>query len=100
MINYSIKKHYSDISEFATAIANVSEAHSLFDNALYIGITIAGDNIIGRRETTDDPFEINLTELFEAQQKLDLISLSTLKLFITTSAVSPAMAILKQLNII
>lgn len=96
----TIKKRFATIDDFRNAIANVTEAHNLFDNALYTGITIAGDNIIGRRETTDDPFEINLTELFEAQQKLDLISLSTLKLFITTSAVSPAMAILKQLNII
>lgn len=96
----TIKKRFTTIEDFRNAIANVSEAYSLFDDAPYTGITIAGDNIIGRRETTDDPFEINLAELFEAQQKLDLISLSTLKLFITTSAVSPAMAILKQLNII
>lgn len=96
----TITKRFTTIEDFRNAIANVSEAYSLFDNTSYTSITIAGDNIIGRRETTDDPFEINLTELFEAQQKLDLISLSTLKLFITTSAASPAMAILKQLNII
>lgn len=96
----TIKKRFTTIEDFRNAIANVSEAYSLFDDASYTRITIAGDNIIGRRETTDDPFEINLTELFEAQRKLDLISLSTLKLFITTSAASPAMAILKQLNII
>lgn len=96
----TIKKRFTTIDDFRNAIANVTEVHSLFDNALYTGITIAGEKIIGRRETTDDPFEINLTELFEAQRKLDLISLSTLKLFITTSAESPAMAILKQLNII
>lgn len=66
----------------------------------YVGITVNGPEIKGKRASTGKDFTINLPELFEAQQKLDLISTTDLKQFITTRAQSPAMAILKQLNII
>lgn len=100
MPNYPVKNRYSNIEEFAAAIAGITEAYSLRDNVPYVGITVNGPEIKGRRASTDKDFTINLPELFEAQQKLDLISTTDLKQFITTRAQSPAMAILKQLNII
>lgn len=99
-MTHAVKKRFATIEDFLKAVANIHETYSIRNNAAYVNISVISDIISGKHESTGEPFEIKLSELFEAQQKLDLISTTELKQFISTRDQSSAMAILKHLNII
>lgn len=78
--------------EFVVALSKVTAATSL-TGIEYTNIAVSGDKIIGKRESTNQPFKISIDKLYNAYKELDVFSTSSLQYFVSRVQ-SPSMAIL------
>ena len=65
----------------------------------YVNLSVAGSMCYGKRESTNNPFEVDLDKLYKAYSDCDVSELNTTKLKKYVDRVqSPALAILKAIN--
>lgn len=78
--------------EFAKAVSNISIAKSI-TGVIYKDILCENNQITGIRESTQQPFTINLDSLYKAYQELEEFSTTALEPYVKRVQ-SPSMAIL------
>lgn len=65
----------------------------------YVNLAVAGNRCYGKRESTNESFDVDLDKLYEAYSDCDVSELNTEKLKKYVDRVqSPALAILKAIN--
>ncbi len=89
---YFTKQGNLSKDEFTKAIANISIAKSI-TGVIYTNIRCENNHITGVRESTQQPFTINLDSLYKAYHELKEFSTTALKPYVNRVQ-SPSMAIL------
>lgn len=90
--NNYIKRKNLSLAEFWNLLESTNEAESVRGEH-YSDIQIMGEIITGFRDSTGEPFEINIGKLYKAYKELNDINTTTLKPYVNRVQ-SPALAIL------
>lgn len=85
--------------EFIRQLQVVKEAESV-QGVTYSHIEIHEKKIQGMRESTQQPFTINMESLYQAYTENDVINTSVLKKYVNNRVQSPAYAILIKMGLI
>lgn len=86
------------LSELKKHVAALGTVHSMTGRATYRIETVTDNRITLQRETTKKTATISTTELYEYYQNAKLYNTTEAKMYISTRAQSPAVAILLALN--